>query len=286
MGIEDKLIQLGETKNSIKNAIIEKGGVVNDSTPFGDYAQAIRNISGGGGGETKKPILRLNWELQPHDENYYGNTGFITGTCLTGCYSSNYTPPKLVYTMSNVPSSITSAKLIICTGQVRYANSDFWAITGGVNDNQGHEIECLANGTSEFGAYNRYSGVDTYTAYKLCSSLASPTAIGGQSLNWQTIEFDGTTNHIRCYKQETGAMNATNELFPLITNLSPAEDIDAGQFTGINGSFIGEGFRVVLNNDVADNSWKRGFNGNIDLLHTCLIINDEVVSSAMEIVLQ
>lgn len=48
MGIEDKLIQLTETKNRIKNAIIKKGGVVNDSTPFGDYAQAIEGISGGG----------------------------------------------------------------------------------------------------------------------------------------------------------------------------------------------------------------------------------------------
>lgn len=285
MGIEDKLIQLGETKNSIKNAIIEKGGVVDDSTPFGDYAQAIRNISGGGG-ETKKPILRLNWELQPHDENYYGNTGFITGTCLTGAYSSSYTPPKLVYTMSNVPSEITSAKLIICTGQVRYAWGDFWAITGGVNDNNGHVIECLANSSSYFGAYNQHSGVDTYTDYQLCSSLASPTAIGGTALNWQTIEFDGTTNRIRCYRQDNGAREATNELYPLKDGISPVADVDAGQFTGINGSFIGEGFRVVLNNDVADDSFGRGFNGNIDLLHTCLIINDEVVSSAMEIALQ
>lgn len=45
----DKLNKLIQTKADIKNAIIEKGGVVNDSTPFGDYAQAIRDISGGGG---------------------------------------------------------------------------------------------------------------------------------------------------------------------------------------------------------------------------------------------
>jgi len=228
--------------------------------------------------------LKLNWELQPHDENYNGNTGFITGSCLTGCYSGTFTPPKLVYTMRDVPDEITSAKLIICTGQVRYAWGDFWAITGGINDNNGNVIECLANASSYFGGYNHYSGVDTYGGYRLCSSMQSPYIVGGTALNWQTIEFDGTTNHIRCYRQENGAMNATNELYPLKNDVYPVEDIDAGQFTGINGSFIGEGFRVVLNNDVDDNRWTRGYNGNIDLLHTCLIINDEVISYAMEIV--
>lgn len=48
MSIENELIQLGESKNLIKNAIIEKGGVVNDSTPLKDYAQAIRDLPSGG----------------------------------------------------------------------------------------------------------------------------------------------------------------------------------------------------------------------------------------------
>lgn len=52
----DKLNKLIQTKADIKDAIIEKGGVVNDSTPFGDYAQAIRDISGGG---AKSNILDL-----------------------------------------------------------------------------------------------------------------------------------------------------------------------------------------------------------------------------------
>lgn len=42
--ITEKLTYLAETKNLIKNAIISKGGVVTDSTPFRNYADIIRNL--------------------------------------------------------------------------------------------------------------------------------------------------------------------------------------------------------------------------------------------------
>lgn len=64
MSIENELIQLGESKNLIKNAIIEKGGVVNDSTPLKDYAQAIRDIQGGGG----KVVIPFCINRNFHDE--------------------------------------------------------------------------------------------------------------------------------------------------------------------------------------------------------------------------
>lgn len=47
--ITDKLRAILNIKEAIKNAIIFKGVEIKDSTLFEDYAQAIRNIEGGGG---------------------------------------------------------------------------------------------------------------------------------------------------------------------------------------------------------------------------------------------
>lgn len=44
--INDKLIQLAETKSNIRDAIISKGVEVDTSLPFGEYANKIKDISG------------------------------------------------------------------------------------------------------------------------------------------------------------------------------------------------------------------------------------------------
>lgn len=49
MSTSDKLNRILQSKSDIKDAIIEKGGVVNDSTPLKDYAQAIKDLPSGGG---------------------------------------------------------------------------------------------------------------------------------------------------------------------------------------------------------------------------------------------
>lgn len=46
--INDKLIQLAETKSNIRDAITSKGVEVDTSLPFGEYANKIKEISGGG----------------------------------------------------------------------------------------------------------------------------------------------------------------------------------------------------------------------------------------------
>lgn len=50
MSTADKLNKLLETKEAIKQAIIDKGGTVGDV--FADYPTAIQNIQGGGGSGT------------------------------------------------------------------------------------------------------------------------------------------------------------------------------------------------------------------------------------------
>lgn len=50
MSTVDKLNKVLETKEAIKQAIIDKGGTVGDV--FADYPAAIQNIEGGGGSGT------------------------------------------------------------------------------------------------------------------------------------------------------------------------------------------------------------------------------------------
>lgn len=45
MSIKSDLNYLEETKGIIKNAIINKGQLIDDNTPFRDYADRIENIS-------------------------------------------------------------------------------------------------------------------------------------------------------------------------------------------------------------------------------------------------
>lgn len=45
MTIADKLAYLNTTKTQIKNAIIEKGGTITDTTTFREYAAAIQNLN-------------------------------------------------------------------------------------------------------------------------------------------------------------------------------------------------------------------------------------------------
>lgn len=47
MGLIEKLENIKTIKSNIKDAIIEKGGAVEDATPFSDYAGEIRNIQTG-----------------------------------------------------------------------------------------------------------------------------------------------------------------------------------------------------------------------------------------------
>lgn len=47
MGLIQKLEQIKSIKNDIKSSIAEKGGIIEDSTPFGDYAEIISNLNTG-----------------------------------------------------------------------------------------------------------------------------------------------------------------------------------------------------------------------------------------------
>lgn len=63
--IEDKLNLLLQTKNDIGSALIEKGQTVSEDTPFSEYADKVRAISGGGGTPAEKELVAgRDWIVQ------------------------------------------------------------------------------------------------------------------------------------------------------------------------------------------------------------------------------
>jgi hypothetical protein len=80
--VAEKLEYLNDTKTAIKNAIVDKGGNVEDNATFRSYADSIANLpSGGGGEEIPEELLTFtgkcenlftsdNWNEYI---NYYGN---------------------------------------------------------------------------------------------------------------------------------------------------------------------------------------------------------------------
>lgn len=75
--LQDKLTYLAETKNMIKNAILNKGVSISDTTPFRTYPSLINSITTGGGGGTSEANVELYKikEYIPHKDAYTLTTG-------------------------------------------------------------------------------------------------------------------------------------------------------------------------------------------------------------------
>lgn len=92
MTIQNKLDYLAQTKSLIKDAIIAKGGVIDDSTPFRQYADVITNLpSGGGGGIGIPRALDSNGKLiQPTDlSSFHLNCTDVGDSALAYCMGGN-----------------------------------------------------------------------------------------------------------------------------------------------------------------------------------------------------
>ncbi len=64
----DKLTYMLETKNQIKNALINKGSTITDNTPFREYPVLIENIPNGGSGTSNNEFQE--WTQQDYETLY------------------------------------------------------------------------------------------------------------------------------------------------------------------------------------------------------------------------
>lgn len=134
MGLIQKLNEIKTIKDDIRDAIVEKGGVLEDTTPFENYAGEIRNIQTGEEFEIQYPAYLFyngtRWDIKdvllPRMKNAYPNyyhtfeyfTGeneieLNVGNAETNHYSGAVFPKyaSLQYTFAN--SSFTKIKLNI-----------------------------------------------------------------------------------------------------------------------------------------------------------------------------
>ena len=103
--IDKKLEYLIETKNQIKNAIVEKGQPVEDSDTFRSYADKILQIKSGGGGEDiilENIPAPLNKSLQIYGFNIDNENILISGRTNAGVwlYNINTNVYNQLYTSS------------------------------------------------------------------------------------------------------------------------------------------------------------------------------------------
>ena len=65
MSLADKLRTILGIKAEVKQAIIDKGGTLEDTTPFGEYPAKILEIQGGGGQAlTRKELMKRVYILK------------------------------------------------------------------------------------------------------------------------------------------------------------------------------------------------------------------------------
>jgi surface protein len=127
--IVEKLNEINDIKNNIKQAIRDKGVDVVDGTPFAEYPNCIRNISGGSGGSYYENLYNQMTNDGYNMDGLFayigtGNTIDLTGLDFSKVESAN----NMFYECS---SRITLGQCN--TSNLRFANSMFQNFTNGNN---------------------------------------------------------------------------------------------------------------------------------------------------------
>lgn len=201
MTIADKLAYLNTTKTQIKNAIIEKGGTITDTTTFREYATAIQNLNTSTSNEDLIGLLEgtITQFVIPDGTTKIVN-GIYNGISV-GAYKFN----SLV-----IPSSVTQI------GTNAFTNSDYL-----VSADLGN-VQSIA-----YGAFLN-CGLTNVKIPDTCTSIGS-SAFSGNPLTkvWipSTVQSVGTSAFI-----------STASSFIVYTNASSLPSAWDGAFKNDNGS--------------------------------------------------
>ena len=174
MNTADKLNKLLETKQAIKQSIINKGVEITDTTPFADYPSKIDSIESGGGNGNS--VYEAHWNLKTKDNvNYfrlfYGYTG--TELDVSKLDTSNVTDMAQMFYKCNKLTSIDVSNWD--TSNVTNMNNMFY--------------DCYNLKTLDLSNWDTNNVTDMNNMFSNCNKLTSIDAS-----NWNTSNVTNMQN--------------------------------------------------------------------------------------------
>lgn len=139
MEIAEQLLLLKNIKDNIKAAIVGKGGIIANNTPFSDYARIIQTLSGGGGKHFLKRI----------DKSFVNAISSVSGKP----YYNDYIVIGSLTNNNGVYSGFSSNNYIEVPIELNLSTADSWEIgckfTTGSNISSNQTIIGAARSTSQ-----------------------------------------------------------------------------------------------------------------------------------------
>lgn len=199
--IIDELNYLKETKQQIKQAIIDKGQEIEENTPFRYYAEKISNISGGG--ELSDATALPEDVLSP--KIFYNKTGRKTGSIRHVS-----TPTNKINHIDTLLSSVNITGLNNLTYQVA--------------DDNIHVVGCGTSSSTNKSTFYIFelidNGIVLLGSYPLNYAISSKTWSLGPiipELNMYPLAFTTSGSRSTSYKIITLNFNSTENLITPIT---------------------------------------------------------------------
>ena len=248
--ISEKLTYLEETKELIKQAIVDKGVEVNDTDTFRSYADKISEIEGGGGGETVT-FAPTTLTFQDNTDLVDIDLSSIDGSRLTsGASMFNYCKNLERVVLPELPNITTMLSMFgNCNKLVSITNLDKIDFNK-VKILSGTFNECYALENLDVSGWDTSNVTNMNNTFRRCESVSELDVSG-----WNTSKVTNMKGMFQTCKKittldvsnfNTSKSTDMSEMFSNCTKLETLNGIEnfnvsaiTATYYGINGMFYG-----------------------------------------------